>query len=695
MLRHRKTCLPGLLVLACIAGCERAIIREADREVYSLIQRRQIDALGETHDARLGDETGLVTGGGDPYALVPHPTDAKLPPSFGPRPATAEPTDDAQVPNPMEGQPEAPAPEDGVGGAADADGAASQDGAGGGAPSDSPSAGVESTNGHLGAGSGMSGSGAPTAVQEAASTTSDATQTPPEPAAPPSADAPRPADAAPPSSDTPPPSGEEPAGQYLRFQPQSPLSLAETISFAMRHARQLQTAKEDLYLAALDLTLERHLWTPQLSSTLSAEFADYGQIRDFDRAMTTVAEVAVRQRLPMGGEVTARMLSTLMRDLGEHITSGETGQFIMDANIPLFRGGGTVAYESRYAAERELIYAVRTYERFRRQFVVQIASTYFDLQQAQASIINAEAAREALALSHQRAQSFQQHDRMAIFEVTRVESSFRAAESNVQDAVEGYESAKDQFKILLGMSVSQPFDVVPQGEDPLSEQIERLLPEVDEEEATAVALRYRLDLVTELDRIDDARRGVTIAKNGLLPDLNLTGSMAIATDPNQKNSMSYNSERTTWRGMVEMTIDDRKTERNAYRESLVNLRRGERNYEEAKENVRADVRRALRRIEQARANREIQNVSVAANVQRYQGAEELNKKGRATNQDLVDAQNELLDARNRLAAAFAQYRAAILEFRLATDTLRIDDDGRLQWDAAGAAESGNPAANGS
>ncbi len=682
MLRHRKTSFAGLLVLTGIAGCERAIIDGADREVYSVIQRRQIDALGETHDARLGEESGVVAGGSDPYAFVPHPTDAKLPPSFEPRPASTEPSDDAPTSNAVEENAGASLLEGDGGGPSDLNDTAPQAGGGGGAKTDGAGGSVETTIDSSGAGPRMTASGATTALQEAGSTAQDATQPPP-------------ADAPPSSSDALPPLDEEPASEYLRFQPQNPMSLTDTIAFAMRHARQLQTAKEDLYLAALDLTLERHLWTPQLSSTLSAEFADYGQIRDFDRAMTTVAEVAARQRLPMGGEVTARMLSTLMRDLGEHVTSGETGQFIMDANIPLLRGGGTVAYESRYVAERELIYAVRTFERFRRQFVVQIASTYFDLQQAQASIINAEAAREALALSHQRAQSFQQHDRMAIFEVTRVESSFRAAESNVQDAVEGYESAKDQFKILLGMSVSQPFDVVPQGEDPLSEQIERLLPEVDEEEATEVALRYRLDLVTELDRIDDARRGVTIAKNGLLPDLNLTGSMGIGTDPVRKNSMSYNSERTTWRGMVELTIDDRKTERNAYRESLVNLRRGERNYEEAKENVRADVRRALRRIEQARANREIQNVSVAANVQRYQGAEELNKKGRATNQDLVDAQNELLDARNRLAAAFAQYRAAILEFRLATDTLRIDDDGKLQIDAASGEASGDAGANGS
>ena len=50
--------------------------------------------------------------------------------------------------------------------------------------------------------------------------------------------------------------------------------LSDAIGYAMKHARQLQNAKEDLYLAALDLTLERHLWTPQFVATVSSDFSD-------------------------------------------------------------------------------------------------------------------------------------------------------------------------------------------------------------------------------------------------------------------------------------------------------------------------------------------------------------------------------------------------------------------------------------
>ncbi|GMU38617.1 MAG: TolC family protein [Phycisphaerae bacterium] len=636
--------------LLTLAGCEQAVRNDADRRAYALIHQRQMDALGETHDTGIDRPESVArlekTSIGDPYAYVPHPVTPELPDAFKVR---REASADAATPPP---EPKAGATGEGAKTAPIAEASADPT-----IPGETPTMPASDAE-------------APLLPNNADAPTPEDTDTDAPPAA--QEDVDSPPGAAPPGAE--PPTARPP---YTRFEPTQPMPIPETVAYAMRHARDLQTAKEELYLAALDLSLERHLWTPQFEAAISAEFADYGQVRDFDRAMTTVSEVAMRQRLPLGGDVTARLLNTLMRDLGEHITSGESGQFILEANVPLFRGAGRVAQESRYAAERALIYAVRQYERFRRQFVVQIATTYFDLQQAQASIINAEATREALWLNYQRALSFQQHNQMALFEVTRVESSFRAAESNVQDALEAYESAKDQFKILIGMPVAEPFDVVPQEDDPIGQSIERLLPQVTLDQAVDAARRHRLDLLTELDRISDAQRGSIVARNNLLPDLNLSGSLSLATDPARKNSTSYNTERATWRGLVELRLDDRMTERNAYRESVVAQRRSERDYVEAEERVRAEVRRALRRIEQARANQEIQRISVRANIERYEGADALNKVGRATNQDLVDAQNELLDARNRFAAAQAQYRAAILEFRLATDTLRIDDDGQI------------------
>ncbi|MFQ5461856.1 MAG: TolC family protein [Phycisphaerae bacterium] len=453
--------------------------------------------------------------------------------------------------------------------------------------------------------------------------------------------------------------------------------LRDALHYGMQHGRDLQNAKEDLYLAALDLTLERHLWTPQFASAISADFADFGQVRKFDRAMSAVADASVSQRLPLGGEITARMIGTLMRDLGRHITSGETGQVIIDANLPLFRGAGKVAYESRYAAERELIYAVRSYERFRRSFVVQVAGDYFTLQGVKASIGNTYQSYLSRHASWEKADFVNRMGRSKkISDTTRALSNLRDAESSLVERKEQFASSLDRFKILIGMSVDQSLDVRSQDDDPDSLAVETLL--ADTGDAVAVALMYRLDLLTGADRVEDARRGIVIAKNQILPDLDFNGSVTTVSDSNRKSIFSFNTERATWRASLDFQLDDRMTERNAYRQSLVTQRRAERQYELLVDTVRADVRRALRRIRREDDVRRIQLMNVDENAFRADAARAQFNLGKANNQDVIDADNEELRARDALAAAIASYRNAILQFRLDTGTLRVTDDGRWE-----------------
>jgi outer membrane protein TolC len=458
-------------------------------------------------------------------------------------------------------------------------------------------------------------------------------------------------------------------------------SLSTALAYAAQHAREFQDAKEDLYLAALDLTLERHLWTPQWVASVEAQYANYGQVRDFDRAMSAVSQVAVTQRLPFGGEVAARVVNSIMRDLGVHTTSGESGNFILSADIPLWRGAGKVAYESRYQAERELIYAVRDFESFRRAFLVDISADYFALQAAKAAIDNAYdsyvSRRTDLDKAATIAPTTKSRD---VSDLPRARSSLRSAEANLVSAKERYLSALDTFKIRIGMPIEDLLDVVDQDLDTESEAIETLLPDVTDQEAIDAALRFRLDLLTSADIVDDARRGVLVARNRILPDLNIGGSATLDTDPAHLNSTSYNTERTTWRADISLRMDDRKAERTAYRASIIAERQSDRRHEQFENQVRAEVRRTLRRVRQQDQLRLIQEANVEENEFRAELAAELYNLGRSTNQDKVDAEIDLLNAKNDYAVAVAAYRNAILEFRRDTGTLRITDDG--SWFAA-------------
>lgn len=467
------------------------------------------------------------------------------------------------------------------------------------------------------------------------------------------------------------------------------MNLSDALGYAIRHARELQDAKEDLYLAALDLSLERHLWTPQFVANVTSNFTNFPDGEDLDRAMTTVSEAAVTMRLPFGGQVGARVIHSVMREVRDLVSAGESGQAILDAQIPLLRGAGHTAFETRYSAERELIYAVRTHERFRRTFLVGIAADYFNLQQTKASIENTYKAYLSRKKIWKKADFIELMGQSRdVFEAPRARSNFRESEARLVSAKERYESALDRFKIRINMSVTTRLEVVSQDDDASATAVDDLMPQIEEAAAVETAIRYRLDLLTDLDQVDDTRRGVEIAKNRILPDLDLTGSVAFDSDAAQLRGANLREERSTWRGSVRLRVDDRKTERNAYRASLIRLRRAQRDHERFEDSVRADVRRALRRIGQQDDLRLIQSLNVRENERRLEAANAQYNLGRSTNQDVVDAEDDLLDGRNSLADAVSGYRIAILEFRRDTGTLRIDDDGR--WEDAGTVGAAAP-----
>lgn len=462
--------------------------------------------------------------------------------------------------------------------------------------------------------------------------------------------------------------------------------LSKALAYANRHGRTLQDAKEDLYLATLDLTLERHLWTPQFVANIRSEysFVDAGGLQDEDNAFTTVMDFAVSQRLPHGGLLTAQIVSTLVQDLKNRVVAGENGDVILAATIPLFRGAGEVAYEARYVAERELIYAVRQYERFRRSYLVRVASDYFDLQQLRAAIDNTFQSYQSRKSDWEKADFINQVGRSrTVFEAPRAKASFRTAESTLISSKERYASALDQFKILIGMPVEDWLDVLGQDSDKDARAVDDLLPDVSEEEAEKAALTYRLDLLNSADSVDDSRRGVQISKNRLLPDLDFSGNFIMESDPDHANSTRFNPERGSWRAGLNFRMDDRKSEQNDYRRSLLNLQRSRRDHKLFVDRVRADVRRAIRRIIQQENLLNILTMNVKENELRAAAARAQFDLGKSTNQDVVDAEDVLLRDRNNIARAVAAYWVAVLEFRLNTGTLRITDEGQWGDDALG------------
>ena len=481
-----------------------------------------------------------------------------------------------------------------------------------------------------------------------------------------------------------------PAAPAPTTQPARVFTLTDALAYAQLHQREYQSAKEDLYLATLALTLERHLWTPIFASNIRTVYGNYGEAQNFDQAMRFMADLSVAQRLPYGGTFTANAVSTLIRDVKKSITAQEGSNIALGLNIPFLRGAGHVAKETLIQLERELTYSVRVFERYRRQQMVTVAQAYFSLLAAKQRVIDSQTSYDNLALDVERARHMESIGRDTPLNTQRAEQAMLIQENALETAREAFRAATDNFKILIGMPVDEPLGLAELEDiETIEQQIDngvypllaRPLAVNAESRAVEVALQRRFDLVTLTDRIDDARRGVAISRNALLPDLNWNSTLTFDTDPNHFNLGAFSFDRANWRSEVVLALPlERTAERNDLRRKLIDVAQAERARVDQSERIRAEVRAAVHNILLQERSLAIQRKAVEVAERQREFAQIQYDDGKIDNRDKIDAENAWVNARNQLSLAKTDGWSALLQFRLSTETLRIEEDGSQQAD---------------
>jgi outer membrane protein TolC len=508
--------------------------------------------------------------------------------------------------------------------------------------------------------------------------------------------------------------------------------LERALLIAVRNNRGYQNRKESLYLAALGLTLERHRYTPIFGGGAGADYAttasDQARASDFSRALSEGREVIggieavtgtpaqllrnyadlvesagnlagvdatttdiVREQ-QVGGS-TGFDVNLLLRG-GGRLALGLTSNFlrfttgdaraasstVIDAAFsqPLWRGAGRLVNLERLTqAERDVLYAVRDYTQFRKDFVVDVCSAYYRVLQNRDIARNAWESYESFQQSVTRERAFAQEGRRTVAALGRLEQAELDNQNRWINAVRSYRESLDQFKIQLGLSTDTNL-VLDSAELDALRATGLQHPEIAVGDAIAVALEARLDLWNERDRSDDAARRIQVAANALGPQVDLLVGGQLRSD-GPDNFLSFDARRTALDAGVDVDLPlDRKAERNSYRAALIAHERALREYSLAEDNVKLEVRQGWRDLEQARRNYEVAQRSVELNQRRVEEQQLLSELGRATAQDLVDAQNDLTQSQNNLTAALVSHTVARLAFWRDMGLLYIKPNG--QWE---------------
>jgi hypothetical protein len=450
------------------------------------------------------------------------------------------------------------------------------------------------------------------------------------------------------------------------------LDLPAALAYATRHAREYKFAEEDYILAGLRLLVERHLWGPIFFDEVTSTITGTGDDGSFATSLDIVNDLGVRQRLPYGGEVSARALALVTQDLHGRVAGDnvQSADIILAADVPLLRGAGTIAQEALIQLEREMIYSARDFEDFRRDFLFQICREFLDLVVLQQSVTNGERQVESLRQVEQRERSLYEAGRTPLFEAALAEQATVSAVDDLVRRQETYRLAVDRFKVRIGMPVEQAVDVVPSS-------VELPVPKVTLDEAVRAAMMFRLVLQTQRDRVDDARRVLDNARNLLQPDLNLTGALSIPTDPDKRRAgVDFEPGFADFEVGLRLGLPiDRYAEEVRVRQSQIEVERAIRNFNQLRDDVAVVVRGDVRGIDRARFSLEIQERNIGIGEQRVASINAA--PDRANARDASEAANDLAEARDARDSARRDLQVAVLRYLLNSGQLRVTPQGMI------------------
>jgi len=459
------------------------------------------------------------------------------------------------------------------------------------------------------------------------------------------------------------------------------VSLEKALEIASKQSRTYQNRKELLYLQALSLTLDRHRFTPIFSAGAQSTVTTTHNVQTGvdsivdDRLVDVSTRARVDQLLRTGGRIAVAFSTDFLRYVSGDPRAVSSSVLAGTLSQPLLRGAGyKVTMENLTQAERNLLYALREFTRFRKDFSVDIASAYYGVLQNRDTVRNSWRGFQNFKANVERERAFTEEGLRPQAALDQIKQAQLQTETRWINAVRSYRQSLDLFKIQLGLSTDANIIL----DDAELEQLQILHPTITAEDAARVALESRLDFQNQREQAEDATRRIGVAANGLKTQLDLFASASV---PGEAGSgfPSPDFDRYRWSAGLDIDLPlDRKAQRNAYRSALIANERAARELVLAEDNIKLQINDDWRSLDQARRNFDISELGVQLAERRVEEQQLRAELGRGTARDLVDAQNDLISSKNELTTALVSHTIARLRFWRDMGILIIKDNGRWE-----------------
>jgi outer membrane protein len=380
------------------------------------------------------------------------------------------------------------------------------------------------------------------------------------------------------------------------------------------------------------------------------------------------------QKLPWtGGSVTA---AALMRSTFDGATGPDVSPFPRTSDLrlvltqPLLRGfGPNAAFYDLRTSRRTREGQERQYELGRQRLAVDVTRSYYQvIQQRQLLAV----ARQSLDRSESLRKASTARLEVGLvskLDVYRAELQASQAQESMVRAEASLDSELERFRTLLGLSPSDPLQpealVLPQDVADDVEPVEIL---------TQRALENRLDLLETRDSVGDARRTASLAKQNLLPQLDLNlGVTQFGNGTTYGNAFHSADKRVNVYFSTSYPLE-RSNEAASKAVAELDVSSRERTLRQRRLDVETEVRSAVRELERIRKSIDLQRKGVEVAEQQRRLATLRYQRGLASNFDVVDAEGSLVVARSALVGLLTSYQVAKVDLRRITGTLAVDKD---------------------
>ncbi len=464
------------------------------------------------------------------------------------------------------------------------------------------------------------------------------------------------------------------------------LTLVEALDVAAENSRDFQRQKEQLYLAALNLTRSQHDFAWRFG--LGGDGGVAGEA-DTSADASLGSNLGASATSTAGTRVVASFVNTFLRSV---IHGGSfDGSSILNLTLtqPLLRGAGRrIVREPLTQSERNVIYAMRDFERFRADFAVQVVSDYWNVVRQAADLVNVEANYRSLTDSRTQIEELFAAGRRTVTDLGRAKQSEYSADAQRVAAKNRLQATLDRFKLTLGLPITARIDLDPAELQRLSVQGVAEIT-LTEDAAMDLARQRRLDHRTFIDEVEDAGRRILVSEDALNMSIDFTAALSVPAESGKGLNLDWS--RIDWSAGFELDLAlDKLVERNAYRSSLISFDQALRSREQSEDTLGANVRTSLRDIQSAIDSFRIQSVAVELAGQRVEATTALYAAGRVEALEKLDAQDALLQAQLDLTAAIVEYSIARLQLMNDLEAIALEPTG-LRFDQSLPMPSGKPA----